>query len=149
MNFTGLVVCPIGGRRVRFKPNLAARPISLCIGNKSAAFCAFVHLCYIGMLRKVRFLIFVYFYYINIHSPTHSKLVTGHTALVSSVLLWLVSQSTNSQYQKRKQYKSVSRQHIQILKEQSEGLSMKNKFIAALTHEIRNIVTKYSSRCLK
>jgi hypothetical protein len=44
--------------------------------------------------------------------------------------------------QKRTQYKMEWRENIQKLKEKTEKLSVKNKFIATLTHEIRNCVTK-------
>ncbi len=50
------------------------------------------------------------------------------------------------QQQKRKRYKETSLQYIQMLKERTEDLSIKNKFIATLTHEIRNFVTKYPRR---
>ena len=49
---------------------------------------------------------------------------------------------SNSQIRKRIEYKLESRQNIKKLTEKSEKLSVKNKFIATLTHEIRNFVTK-------
>jgi len=55
----------------------------------------------------------------------------------------LLVRFSDYQQKKRKIYKSTSTQNIQTLREQSERLSAQNKFIATLTHEIRNIVTKY------
>eukprot|EP01022_Parablepharisma_sp_SALTPOND_P028598 TRINITY_DN71223_c0_g1_i1.p1 TRINITY_DN71223_c0_g1~~TRINITY_DN71223_c0_g1_i1.p1 ORF type:complete len:656 (-),score=51.21 TRINITY_DN71223_c0_g1_i1:2595-4562(-) len=72
----------------------------------------------------------------------NSNCLTGQAAIGGLVLFILVSRSSDYQQQKRKQYKVKSSQHIQMLKEQSEGLSVKNRFIATLAHEIRNIVTK-------
>ncbi len=43
--------------------------------------------------------------------------------------------------EKRTRHKIASAEHIQMLKEKTDSLSVKNKFIATITHEIRNFVS--------
>lgn len=45
--------------------------------------------------------------------------------------------------EKKIKYKRENKQNIQKFNEKAEILSIKNKFIGTLTHEIRNCVTKY------
>ncbi len=54
----------------------------------------------------------------------------------------MISMLSEYQWERRRRYKESSEQYIQMLKEKTENLSIKNKFIATLTHEMRNFVTK-------
>jgi len=45
---------------------------------------------------------------------------------------------------KKSQQKRISIENLQALKEKSDKFSIQNKFIATITHEIRNFVTRYS-----
>jgi len=54
----------------------------------------------------------------------------------------LISLLSNSINYKKLKYKNEGRDTIKKLSEETEKLSIKNKFIGALTHEIRNFVTK-------
>ena len=64
-------------------------------------------------------------------------------AMLLSILFAVIT-SAMSLYQQSKKVKlkSESAEHIQMLKERTEVLSVKNKFIATITHEIRNFVSK-------
>ena len=57
--------------------------------------------------------------------------------------LCLLTQYARSQKSKREQQKRQAQEFMNALREKSESLSMKNTFIATLTHEIRNFVSKY------
>ena len=55
----------------------------------------------------------------------------------------ILAGSSNYKSAKKVLNKQKSIVHIQALKEKSDILSVKNKFIAIVTHEIRNFVAKY------
>jgi hypothetical protein len=57
--------------------------------------------------------------------------------------LCLLTLCVGSQRAKHEQQKSQTQEFMHALREKSESLSVKNTFIATLTHEIRNFVSKY------
>ncbi len=66
-------------------------------------------------------------------------MTAGWVCCVSACIAAVVSYH----HQKKFCHKRAAAEHICMLKEKSDKLSIKNKFIATITHEIRNFVSKY------
>ena len=69
--------------------------------------------------------------------------MTVQTVMVSILYTILTFFLKNRENAIRNEGEKISKENIKKLEEQSELLSIKNKFIATVTHEIRNIATKY------
>jgi hypothetical protein len=63
-----------------------------------------------------------------------------HTVFIIAMVL-----SFKERANEKQRYKTACEQYIQKLQKKKKQLSVKNKFIATLTHEMRNITTRYQS----
>jgi hypothetical protein len=102
----------------------------------------------VGLMANIRARVVVFlgvevYYHFRYEWRSRGSGATKDSSL-AAICVFVGIVATFSYYQREKiqQYKQECDQNVQMLKEKSEKLTVKNKFIATLTHEIRNFVTK-------